>query len=148
MLDFTRTLVHFETENNELENKIQDLSQTHDIQSAEKDRKIADRDAAIIHKEMLIEKYRICLLPYGIQIDEENGELKLGSISKRGLEEDYEDSRVCDVKKRKVDLQAELDKLEEQKEKLLAEVKDLKDKGKPLDKGEAMKGRPLAEGRD
>ena len=100
---------------------------------------IAEKDASIANKDMLIGKYKMCLLPHGIHLDEENGEIQLSSIGKRGMGEDDEADRVRNLKKRKVDLHVEVDDLAMQKEKLLSEVKGLKDKAKAADQGEALK---------
>jgi hypothetical protein len=123
MSNFCKTVANIEQENEEMENRIHNMDVDHKDQIAEKDCILAEKDALLAHKDMLIAKYKMCLTPHEIQIDESNGELILGSIGKRGMVEDYEDARIRELKKQKVNLHKEVDELEEYKEKLLAGLK-------------------------
>ena len=133
--DFVKNLTNYEKDIDELEARIDSIEQTHSAQIALKDRMIQDRETTIVHQNSLIEQYKIALAPSGIRIDHENGELILGSIGKRGFEENYEEDRVRELKRLKVALQEEVSDLAAKRLMFEGQVKG---KGKLLGDGERL----------
>lgn len=155
--DFVKNLTNYENDISELEARIDLIKQMHSAEIALKDRIIQDKEAAIVHQNLLTEKYKIALAPSGVQIDHENGELILGSIGKRGFEENYEEERVRDLKRLKVALQEEFDDLAAKRlmlegqvngrSKLLGDGERLeKTKGKVLDQGDGLDSQTFIQG--
>ena len=89
---------------------------------------ISEKDDVVVYKDVLIAKYKMFLSAQGIEISVETGELILGSIGRRGMAEKYEDDRVRELNIRKINLYSDVDKLQGQKEMLLAELRSLEDR--------------------
>lgn len=128
--DFATAINYFQDENIRLEKKFQEMVNSHNLQVTEKNQVIAEKDRVIAHKDMLIGKHKMALLPQDIEINDENGEIRLGNIGKRGFVEDWEADRVRDLKKQKTGLNEEVRILAAKRNELSAQIKELKGKGK------------------
>lgn len=126
-----------ENEINTLEAQIEEMTKAHASMVTQMNGTIQYKDSVIAHQTMLLEKYRMVLLPSGVKINHDNGKVILGSIGKRGFEESWEEERVQNLKRRKMALQEDVDKLTAMKNNL-DRAADSKGMGKDLEQGDGL----------